>query len=418
MTTNPQSAIRNPQSTLGQFALLGVLVIVAFVVLFWLVGVQGVAETPESAGSSLSSGQRGTLALYRWLQDSGFEVSRVQSGERFPPASGTLVMVNPNSDFPEGQAGSVKSWVEQGNTLILAMGSRQGDLSTALGSRHPMLREFGIDLDLATSYSDTVPVSQPLFNTPPVSRVRLAGVWSLAMPVSDTVVLVSTQDSNGDRLPLAALMRVGKGRLYIMSSDYPMNNTGIKAESNGAFVYNLVELAGNKQVVFDEAHHGQSVGGDILALFTSYPWGWALIYGALLLGLYFFWSGRRLGPPLPVVTPDQRRPTSDYVRSVASLFRRARKPGYAAERYLRFFKRTLSRHAELDPFLTDARFVQSLSERGRYPFNQDEMLHAIERLRKLEGGGSASEAVETQTLNAIRDAEKVRRQALGIGGEG
>ena len=102
------------------------------------------------------------------------------------------------------------------------------------------------------------------------------------------------------------------------------------------------------------------------------------------------------------------------MRSVASLFRRARKPGYAAERYLQFFKRTLSRHAELDPFLTDARFVQSLSERGRYPFNQDEMLHVIERLRKLEGGGTMSESVEAEALSAIREAEKVRRQALGL----
>jgi hypothetical protein len=96
------------------------------------------------------------------------------------------------------------------------------------------------------------------------------------------------------------------------------------------------------------------------------------------------------------------------------LFRRARKPGYAAERYLQFFKRTLSRHAELDPFLTDQRFVQSLAERGRYAFSQEEMARAIERLRRLEGGGSASQSVEAETLDAIREAEKVRRQALGL----
>ena len=411
---NVQTTGRNRQSALGQLALLGVLLIATFVVLLWLVGVQGVTETPESVGSSLDGGPRGTLALYRWLQSSGFDVSQVQSGQRFPPVSGTLVMVNPNSDFPEGQAGTVKSWVEAGNTLVLAMGSQQGDLSNAIGDRHPILREFGISLDLSSGYSDTVSLSQPLFNDPPVDRVRLAGVWSLSLPVSDTVVLVSSQDSDGNRLPLAAMMQVGQGRLYIVSGDYALNNTGIKEESNGAFVYNMIKMAGNKRVVFDEAHHGQSVGGDILALFTSYPWGWALIYGALMVGLYYFWSARRLGPPLPVVSPDQRRPTSDYVRSVASLFRRARKPGYAAERYLQFFKRTLSRHAELDPFLTDARFVQSLSERGRYPFNQDEMLHVIERLRKLEGGGTMSESVEAEALSAIREAEKVRRQALGL----
>jgi hypothetical protein len=99
---------------------------------------------------------------------------------------------------------------------------------------------------------------------------------------------------------------------------------------------------------------------------------------------------------------------------VASLFRRARKPGWAAERYLQYFKRTLAAHAELDPFLTDERFVQALAERGRHTFPQDEMLRAIERLRQLEGAGTGSESTEQETLSAIRDAEKVRRQALGL----
>ena len=107
--------------------------------------------------------------------------------------------------------------------------------------------------------------------------------------------------------------------------------------------------------------------------------------------------------------------------SVASLFRRARKPGYAAERYLQFFKRTLSRHAELDPYLTDARFVQSLTDRGRHTFNPEEMLRAIERLRLLEGTGEGSrpsDSAEVETLKAIREAERVRREALGLRGAG
>ena len=105
---------------------------------------------------------------------------------------------------------------------------------------------------------------------------------------------------------------------------------------------------------------------------------------------------------------------------MAGLFRRARKPGYAAERYLQFFKRTLSRHAELDPYLTDTRFVQSLSERGRHAFNPDEMQHAVQHLRELEGvgeGSSASEEVEMEAVKAVREAERVRKQALGMRSE-
>ena len=393
---------------------LGISVLVLLVGLLWLVGFEGVTDTPESVGSSLSAGKRGTSALYEWLGRAGFDVDRVSSGQSFPPGSGTLIMVNPNADFPEGQAGSVVRWLEEGHTLILATGQRNSDISSGLGGAHPMLRELGIDLDFHGEFTDTVLLSQPLLDDPPVGSVKLPGVWSLAFPVSDTVVLASSRDSDGNRLPLVALLRVGAGRVFVMSSDFPMSNEGIREESNGAFIYNLVRAAGERRVVFDETHHGEGVGGDLVALLTGSPWGWALLYGVALVGIYLLWSGRRLGPALPVWTPDQRRPTSDYVRSVAALFRRARKPGWAAEHYLQFLKRTLSKHAELDPYLTDRRFVQSLAERGRHTFDQANMEQAIERLRRLEGGGSASETVEAETLAAIRDAEKVRREALGM----
>gem|GEM_PF-607150 len=402
---------------LGEIAILGVSIIAVFAVLIWLVGIEGVADTPENAGSSLSNGRRGTLALYKWLEGAGFEVSRVESGERFPPDVDTLIMVNPNGDFPEGQAASVKRWVEEGNTLILAIGQRSADLSAELGGAHPMMRELKADLQFSPGYTPTVQMSQPLFSRPPVSAARVPGVFSLEAPLKDTVVLASSRDEDGRRLPLVAMLKQGEGRVFLLSSDYPLSNLGIRDEDNGALIYNMAQMAGGRRVAFDEAHHGAAVGGDLIGLLTSTPWGWALIYGSLLLGAYYFWSARRLGPPIPERTPDQRRPTSEYVTSVAGLFRRARKPGYAAERYLRFFKRTLSRHAELDPYLTDVQFVQSLHERGRHAFNPDEMLRAIQLLRQLEGNASASDSVELETLKAIREAEKVRRQALGLTGE-
>lgn len=405
------------QNPVTELAVLGVLIVGLFAGLIWLTGLAGVEETPESAGSSLSAGRRGTLALYRWLGRSGFDVRRVQGGEQFPPDADTLFMVDPNSDFPEGQAGSVREWVERGNTLVLAVSRRAGEPSTDLLGTHPMLRELGIGLAVSTRYTNTVAPAQPFFNNPPVRQVTMPGAYHLELP-TDATVLASTRDDDGNRLPMVAMLRVGEGQVFVFSSDYALSNDGIRDLDNGDFVYNIVQMAGGKRVAFDEAHHGLSVDGDLLALLTGNPWGWALIYGALLLGIYFWWSARRLGPPLPVPTPDRRRPTSDYVTSVASLFRRARKPGYAAERYLRFFKRTLSRHAELDPYLTDSRFVQALQERGRHAFNPAEMLRAIERLRQLEGGGaSASEQVEFETLKAIREAERVRKEALGQPGE-
>jgi hypothetical protein len=412
-------AVRQGGGRLTEVAAIGLSVLLLFAALIWLTGQTGGLETPESAGSSLSTGPRGAAALYRWLERSGFEVSRAEAGNQFPPDADTLLMINPNNDFPSGQAGSVLRWVEEGHTLVLAAGRLATDVTAGIGGRHPMLRELRVGLDFSQTVSNTVPVAQPVFGNPPVSRLDIPTLFGLSLPVTDTVVLASTRDASGERVPLAAMMSLGDGRVFVLASDYPLSNAGLGREDNGAFVYNLVQMSSGTRVAFDEAHHGLSTGGDLVALLTGNPWGWAILYGVLLAGAYTLWSARRLGPPLPVRKPDERRPTSDYVSSVAALFRRARKPGYAAERYLQFFKRTLSRHAELDPFLTDARFVQSLHERGRHAFNPDDMLRAIERLRQLEGigeGSPASESVEADTLNAIREAERVRREALGIGG--
>jgi hypothetical protein len=399
---------------LVELAVLGVSVVVVFAVLIWFVGPQELADTPESAGSSLSAGRRGALALYRWLEKSGFEVQRVSGEQGFPPDADILFMINPNNNFPEGQAGSVRRWVEEGNLLILALGSSPQDVSTLLESRHPMLRELGVGVSYSFGYTDTVPVSQPVFNRPAVSRVKVPGIFGLNLPVSDTLVLVSAPTASGQRIPVAASIEVGRGKVIILASAYPLSNLGLKEEDNGSFVYNLVQMSGGRRVAFDEVHHGVSTGGDLIALLTGNPWGWALIYAALLAGIYMVWSARRLGPPLPVRTPDQRRPTSDYIISVARLFRRARKPGYVAERYLQFFRRTLSQRAALDPYITDERFVQALAERGRHPFNPDEMLVVVRRLRELAGDRPGNEAVELQTLSTIREAERLRRQALGI----
>lgn len=140
--------MQKSQNKLAELSVLGVAVLVLLGAGIWLAGVGGVADTPGSAGSSTSQGRRGTLALYRWLQQSGFEVSRVEGGQEFPPDADTLFMVNPNNDFPEGQAGSVRSWVEEGHTLVLAVSS-DANLTSGIGGRHPMFRELDADLNFA-----------------------------------------------------------------------------------------------------------------------------------------------------------------------------------------------------------------------------------------------------------------------------
>jgi hypothetical protein len=400
------------RAPVAEIAALGLAVLVLIFGAAWLVGFEGVTETPESAGSSESSGPRGTLALYRYLERTGFSVSRARGNDAFPPDADTLFMINPSGDFREGAAGSIRLWVEEGNTLVLTLGQELGDISTGLGAeQHPMLREFDIEHRFTGSYSATVPLAQPLPGALPVSRVRMPGEFTLEPPPG-SVVFISTREGD-EHLPLAAMIPAGEGRVFVLATDYPLSNLGLGEADNGALAYNLAGFGGGRRVAFDEVHHNPSTGGDLIGIITGAPWGWALIYAAALSVIYVVWSARRLGPPLPVRSPDMRRPTSDYVRSVARLFRRARKPDYAAGEYTRHMKRTLARHAGMDPGTPDERFVPLFTERGRFPVDpakMDEAMRELADISTYRGGTS----VEDDALAAIREAERLRREALGL----
>jgi hypothetical protein len=197
---------------MGEISVLALAALLLVAGMIWIAGLQETPETPESVGSSVSASPRGALALYRWLDRAGFEVERVGAGDDFPPGEGTMLSLNPNTDWPEGQAGLVRGWVERGNTLIMATGQNGGDQSVVPSGMHPLLREFGIGLEYAFNYTSTVSPAQPLFADPPVDRVKFEGIMQLSLPVTGTTVLVSSDDE-GQRVPLAAMVRVGAGSL-------------------------------------------------------------------------------------------------------------------------------------------------------------------------------------------------------------
>ena len=155
-----QLPLHTCSTRLSDIAIIATTFLGLFAVLIWLVGSQGVEDTPESFGSSHSSGPRGTLALYRWLERAGFEVSRTERGDRFPPAADTLIMVNPNNDFPTGQAGTVRRWVG-------GQHARPSDWrATSAWRKHPCWR-FGFDVTYSSS-SPHRPMSRHVRKAPVV----------------------------------------------------------------------------------------------------------------------------------------------------------------------------------------------------------------------------------------------------------
>ena len=65
---------------------------------------------------------------------------------------------------------------------------------------------------------------------------RWLDLLALQMPLSDTVTLASVTDDDGRRVMLAAMMKVGAGRVFVIAGEHPLSNAGLGEEDNGAFL--------------------------------------------------------------------------------------------------------------------------------------------------------------------------------------
>jgi hypothetical protein len=138
-------------------------------------------------------------------------------------------------------------------------------------------------------------------------------------------------------------------------------------------------------VAFDEFHHSlqDDSGSPLLTVIYNTPWGWALLFSLLVIFGYLLLGGQRLGRVVPVQQTLARRTPSEYVVSMANLFRRAGKRGMVLQHYRQSLKKRLGRPFHLSPDLPDERFVE-LVTRMRPDLDGSELARILESLRRSE----------------------------------
>jgi hypothetical protein len=119
---------------------------------------------------------------------------------------------------------------------------------------------------------------------------------------------------------------------------------------------------------------------------TQTPWGVAVIFTVVLLALYRWLSGWRLGPPL-IPLSDRYRPLSEYVVSMGGLLQR----GKERKGVLRMYQATLERELKnrLGP---EYRIALDAGTRRRV----DELLAVPEQLSEEELMRRAAEIVQCE----------------------
>lgn len=354
---------------LGLIALFGVM---AFVI---------AGQSPQMAEviphrTTFSARPGGLKAAYLLLAGRGVRQQRIDSAPgSWPKSARVVITATPYLGAPEWSKQSAKAalaWVESGNTLVVASDAG-GELTRALG----------LTLSSRGELNAALAPRQPLSLLGGVKAVKMTDAtrWTQA-PAKGVVVLAgkerTVKEESPSELPALVALPRGKGRVFALSSASVWENRTLDEADNARFLVQLVEsqLASGDAVAWDEYHQGFE-GGQSFWTVIGVP-GQLAIYQLIAVSLLAVYAaGRRFGLPRPLQSAS--RVSSEYVASLADLYRRAHASDGALAGVYNAFRRDLCRTIGVATDVDDAiiaRQAASLADPHVRPETE-------ERLRRL-----------------------------------
>lgn len=369
------------------------IVVLVLALLTALAVVAGPAGGGEQDPSSTANGRAGTLALYDWLGDLGYGVHRIESSFDL---SGTDVLISADplgvNPYSASDFATLRAFVAGGGEAIIAI--------SVPATVAAVLRPLRVAA-APTAVRSATP-SQPFSGSGGVGAVplaapgRSAAAWSFSSAGGRMVPLLG-----GGGAPVVAAMPIGAGRLYLLGSDYPLSNDGLRRGGSAALVASLLRGARGRRVGFDEVHHQPPVGaGDygLGAVFQG-PLLAAALLGVVVILVLLLTGGRRLGRPLPRRDPSRVPSVLEHTSAVSHLLARSRDRGDVAGRYAEELKLRVGRAAGVDPRLPDPDFAAALSGFGEERTREAaSLLGAARRL-------AAAHPTEAELVALARDVD-------------
>jgi hypothetical protein len=345
--TGSLAAVASPSPTrrparAGDTALL-VLMVVTLAVLSFLIlhnGQQAVPDANTSRRSTFVAAPGGWKAYYLLLKQRGDDVGRLVRSPRYWPRSASVIITGPygDADWTEEEADEALRWVDRGGVLVAFTGG-DGAFCTAIGVS---LQAGSDDTSRAhvqhtheplSSEPDDSPYMIPAEHGAPGSAdalwqpvVYLGGVRRLQPAGSERYrqIPASGFPMAGDASGVFAVaVPHGTGLVIAISDAGMVDNAHLADVDNALFATRSAEAfwhPGRRQILFDEYH--QNYRADE-SLWNTIGHAGRLAFGqvVVLLALMIYSGSRRFGLPEPGDAPS--RVSSEYVRSLARLYRRA-----------------------------------------------------------------------------------------------
>ncbi len=369
---------------------------------------------PHNTASSLNAKPIGAKAVYLLLSRLGYRADRLESGWRsLTGDDGLAIIIEP---IAEGRSPSqaeilaLRTWIEKGGTALYSVTSPPrpldpndplaGDLAIIAGSPAP-------------ETVDVPPSESPLLHN--IHRITVNCPVRLEPQKVAGYRVLASDDSGA----LIAVKTIGKGRLIVVADADLTANNAILNEDNVQFVVNVATAAigsSGKNILFDEYHHGAGFEGNegdsgqsILAN-TPMPIRLTLLHLVALTGLIVYNGNRRFGAPRRMASTAPRLST-DYIRSMARLYRRSRSADLALISIFTGFRRELTQRLDLPPNASNERIVDLVN--NRYAVDAQQLGTLLQRCAEVSAGVRIAEP-ELKALTGQISEWQRRLELVGV----
>jgi hypothetical protein len=299
-----------------------------------------IPEAPETTPrrTTFSAKPGGLKAAYLLLQQSRVPVERLTVAPAvWPTKAGVVITATPYAAqgmvniWSKDETKQVQRWVERGGVLLVMDNETDG-----------LLEKFGLEVDTHLKSDVTLPPQQPTVFLRRVRGVRFPERERIKKHPQDAVSLF------GDTRPAMVALRRGRGMIYVLATPAVFENRTLLQADNARFLVQLVQYIrrdGGK-VYFNEYHQGYMQPESLWTIIGK-PGQFAFYQFLLTAILISYSAARRFGLPRPMPPPS--RVSSEYVTSLADLYRRAGARDAALDGVYQVFWRDLCRAAGVPP---------------------------------------------------------------------
>ncbi|MFN8444637.1 MAG: DUF4350 domain-containing protein [Caldilineaceae bacterium] len=372
----------------------------AVIILIGILSATALITNQGDAGRAFdpaSNGPEGLLILRTWLEEMGYEVrTDDQASFTLPQTSAltphsSLVLVYPGvHDFSQAEADQLYEWIAAGNSAVLFL---------ATPADRQLQQRFGIDT-AGSDYQRDEPV-QPLLADHPDITSTVNGYENLLDlgKTSSAVSILATDEGNS----ALAVQHIGKGTLWFASERYRFTNYELGEEKRGVYFLPFLRTIRDGGIIQLDTYHlfGSFLGNDreirsIQGWLYYTVWGNAVLFAGIVLALYLWLQGRRLGPPLPSQEELRRREAAEFVVAMANLYRRGDVNKDVAAYQKQRLKQALGRPLHLSANLDDDEFIKTLSAHDlrMNPARTQQITHLLNHLDHADENALIRSAAE------------------------